>query len=261
MYQAKQSLNKLWGFLEVEALKFQDNRHMKVKTLLTLRTGRLYPQEIFLELISVTGWVDPRAIVRPEGLCQFRNSKDTFRLVSQCHRDSNNVTKSFAPLWPNTTWHAERKVSANSNVLLQIQSSLCYTMQLHDIYFTFQTTTAHGYSLIRLSVPKDPTRLPKASDTTQQHCSVQSDTFLHTRYSVSLHSTRTDISRQFNASTNKYSHYKAVKYKPYNTIHGQYQTATCFGTGVSSSGRHQNKGMQVPFAFIPGLACWTCMSL
>ena len=139
-----------------------------VVRLSALRTGRFLPQKIFLALISVRGWVDPRAIVRSEGLCQWKIpitptgiDKATVRIVAQ-HLNHWATTVSLAIL--NTFLKNIRKLAYRSRfrtklnprqhgfikykstatnlvVYLDFITPLVHPQsQVNDIYFDFSNT-------------------------------------------------------------------------------------------------------------------------
>jgi hypothetical protein len=69
--KVKQSLympSRPWGFQEVKTQILRQLAHEGGRAVSPIHLLPLSPQEIYLVLISLAGWVDPKVIVRPEGL-------------------------------------------------------------------------------------------------------------------------------------------------------------------------------------------------
>ena len=75
-------MDRAWGFQEVEAPRIQDYRHMKWLGCQLYAPAAFMPppppSEIFLERISVTGWVEPWSIK------SMKNSKNPNRDFPSC---------------------------------------------------------------------------------------------------------------------------------------------------------------------------------
>ena len=116
------------SFQEVDIPRYPDSQPMKVVRLSAGHIGRFYPQDIFLILISVRGWVSLRANVWLEGLCQWKIPLTpsgikpmTFWIVVQCFNQLHHHV-------PHMYYSLVRTVDGNIYLLPEC---LCFKIHFH----------------------------------------------------------------------------------------------------------------------------------
>jgi hypothetical protein len=116
--------------------------------LSALNTGHLYPRRYPWCLLSVMGWVDPRDILRPEGLIQRKIPMTTSTTETVTFRHHVPIKKLIA-LWNISSYREYLTICKGKAVLLQTWSGPEGSRKLR--FPDFMTTAQDGGKVVSLT--------------------------------------------------------------------------------------------------------------